>query len=83
MTDADVERAKAIWAEYQRTHDVSDRKGQIVGIDPASGRIWFGPTGKDIMFQQRAAGDHAPLYALTVGFDYYGRKEGRRYSPAS
>lgn len=77
-TAADTERALKLWAEYQRGHDVSARKGQAVGIDPASGRIWFGESDLDISLQQRAAGESAPLYFLRVGSDYYGRKGNRR-----
>jgi hypothetical protein len=83
MTEADRARAMEIWAEYQRTHDVTGRKGQAVGIDPASGKIWFGTDSKDILLQKRAVGDTGPVYVLTVGFDYYQRKEGKRYYPAS
>ena len=37
----DLERAKQIWAEYQKQHDVSDRVGQTAGIDPVRGRVWI------------------------------------------
>ena len=77
-TDADTERARRIWAQYQKQHDVSDRRGQAVGIDPASGRIWFGKSGMDIWKQMDAAGDHALVYLLRVGYDYYVRKGGHR-----
>ena len=77
-TDADTERALAVWTNYQARHDVSARKGQAVGIDPASGRVWFGESDLDICLQQQTAGDAAPLYFLRVGFDYYGRKGSRR-----
>ena len=33
-TEADTAKALQIWADYQRDHDVSDRVGQAVGIDP-------------------------------------------------
>lgn len=33
-TEDDTTRAREIWAEYQKTHDVSDRIEQAVGIDP-------------------------------------------------
>lgn len=38
-TVVDTARAREIWAEYQCQHDVSDRMGQAVGIEPISGRI--------------------------------------------
>jgi hypothetical protein len=73
-TEADSARARQIWADYQRQHDVSDCLGQAVGIDPVSGRVWFGESAKDIMLQQQAEGNWAPLYFLRVGQDYYQRK---------
>jgi hypothetical protein len=42
LTEDDVRRAEAHWADYQRTRDVSDRTGQTVGIDPDTGQVWFG-----------------------------------------
>ena len=76
-TDADTARALQIWADYQQQHDVSDRIGQAVGIDPASGRVWFGESALDIRRQMDAEGIDAPLYLLRVGFDYYLRKGPR------
>jgi hypothetical protein len=73
-TPSDTERALKIWKEYQIHNDVSPRKGQAVGIDANSGRIWFGESSLDITLQQEAAGDESPLYFLRVGHDYYGRK---------
>lgn len=77
-TDAATARAQEIWADYQRQHDVSARKGQAVGIDPVSGRVWFGESIVDISRQLDAEGITAPLLFLRVGSDYYGRKGGRR-----
>lgn len=74
----DLEKAREIWTEYQRQHDVSDRNGQAVGIDPVSGRIWFGRKALDIARQMRAEGIDRPIYCLRVGSDYYRRKEVRR-----
>ena len=73
-TEADPAKARQIWADYQRRHDVSDRQGQAVGIDPVSGRVWFGESAKDIMLQQQADGSWTPLYFLRVGQDFYQRK---------
>ena len=75
---AQLERAKAIWAEYQKQHDVSDRLGQTAGIDPVSGRVWFGASALDIWHQKQAEGIEAPCYYVRVGKDYYYRKGGRR-----
>jgi hypothetical protein len=77
-TEADSARALEIWAEYQRQHDVSPHTGQAVGIDPVSGRVWFGPTAKDIWKQMDQEGIDTPIYCLRVGLNYYGRKGGRR-----
>jgi hypothetical protein len=38
-TEADTVRAEQLWEAYQREHDLSDRHGQVVGIDPDSRRI--------------------------------------------
>ena len=78
LTAADAEKAQAIWAEYQKTHDVSARKGQAVGIDPATGRVWFGPSARDIAHQMQQQAVSAPLVFLRVGYSYYVRKGGRR-----
>jgi hypothetical protein len=77
-TKVDVARAQVIWAEYQKQHDVSARNGQAVGIDPNSGRIWFGESIVDISRQLDAEGIHTPLYFVRVGHDYYYRKGGRQ-----
>jgi hypothetical protein len=78
FTDSQRTHALQIWAEYQKQHDVSDRMGQAVGIDPISGRIWFGESAVDIANQQDAEGDDAPLFFLRVGRGYYWRKGGHR-----
>ena len=78
MTDADVRKAEQIWAEYQKQHDVSDRKGQAVGIDPVSGRVWSGERALDIAGQMRAEGIDRPFYCVRVGYNHYLRKGGHR-----
>ena len=78
MTDADVRKAEQIWAEYQKQHDVSDRKGQAAGIDPVSRRVWFGESIVDITDQLEAEGIVTPLYFVRVGYDYFYRKGGHR-----
>jgi hypothetical protein len=77
-TDEDTNKAEAAWAEYQRLHDVSARHGQAVGIDPISGRVWFGPHGLEVIDAARADGVTTPLLLLRVGYPYYQRKGGRR-----
>ena len=78
LTEADVARAQQIWAQYQKEHDVSNRIGQAAGIDPFSGRVWFGDTGLDIRRQLQAEGIDAPFFCVRVGSDHYWRKGGRR-----
>jgi hypothetical protein len=70
----DIARAQQIWAEYQKTHDVSDRIGQTAAIDPVSGRIWFGESALAIRKQMEAEGIHVLTYLVRVGKDYYYRK---------
>ncbi len=77
-TEAETERATRIWADYQRRHDLTAQRGQAVGIDPASGQVWFGNSAKDIVLRLEADGIRVPLFFLRVGQDYYGRKGGRR-----
>lgn len=74
----DVEKARAVWAEYERTHDLSDRHGQAVGIDADTGRVWFGASATDILSQLKAEGIPKPLFYVRVGSEYYTRKGGRR-----
>jgi len=77
-TETDTQRAKQYWAEYQHQHEVSRRRGQTAGIDPASSRIWFGASAQEIVAQMEAEGVTTPLYFVRVGVDYYLRKGGRR-----
>ncbi len=79
--EADTAKALQIWADYQRQHDVSALVGQTAGIDPVSGRIWFGESATDIWEQMEAEGIDTPLYYTRVGSDYYVRKGGHRWSP--
>ena len=78
LTEADVARAQEIWVEYQKQHDVSDRKGQAVGIDPFSGRVWFGESIIDIGNQLEREGVDRLLFFARVGYKTYYRKGGRR-----
>ena len=74
----DSERAHRYWLEYQRTHDVSEWLGHAVGIDPESGRMWFGRNAIDVVRKRDADGVHAPLFLERVGYPTYCRKGGRR-----
>ena len=81
-TDADTQRAREVWREYQQRHDVSDRRGQAVGIDPASGEVFFGQSAAEIGRRLLDKGWHRPLFFLRVGSDYYAKKVVKRCSPA-
>ena len=75
--ESDSATAKQIWIDYQRQHDLSARIGQTAGIDPRSGRIWFGLSVRDIVSQRDAEGLHSPLYFERVGSDAYLHKGTR------
>jgi hypothetical protein len=74
----DSERARQIWAEYQQQHDVSGVRGQAAGIEPVSGRVWFGASASEIRQQMAGEGIDRPIYCVRVGQDYYLRKGGHR-----
>lgn len=77
-TDEDTARAMKFWDDYQAAHDVSSLRGQTAGIDPETGRVWFGESLADIVDQMEALGARRPLYFVRIGKDYYYRKGGRR-----
>ncbi len=77
-TEADSRKAKHIWAEYQKQHDITDQIGQTAGIDPKSGRIWFGTSIIEIVEHRRAEGLTSPLFFERVGYASYLRKGGRQ-----
>ncbi|HEY1376513.1 MAG TPA: hypothetical protein VGF55_06945 [Gemmataceae bacterium] len=80
-TDADTQRAREFWQEYQKHHDVSDRVGQTVGIDPETGDVHFGETAAEIGKRLLAEGRHKLLYFVRVGSEVYARRHGKRCSP--
>ena len=77
-TQADSHKAKQIWKEYQKQHNLSDRIGQTAGIDPKSRRIWFGSSIRDIVLQRNTEGLHSLLFFQRVGSETYLRKGVRR-----
>lgn len=77
-TQADSNRAQEIWSDYQQHHDLSEKAGQTAGIDPASGRIWFGQSIQDVIAQRDAAASEAPLFFVRVGSATYYRKGAHR-----
>jgi hypothetical protein len=76
-TDEDIERADRAWDEYQQAHDLRDRVGQTAGVDPETGRVWFGESIGDVAVQREAEGLSTPLFFYRVGYSTYYRK-GRR-----
>jgi len=75
--ETDSAKAKQIWAEYQQQHDLSGRIGKTAGIDPRSGRIWFGESIRDIVSQRDAEGLDSPLFFERVGSEAYLHKGNR------
>ncbi len=78
LTPAEIVRAKAIWQEYQTTHDLSDRLGQVAGIDPSSGRVWVAAWFDEIAERRAAEGRSGPLFLARIGSPTALRKGGRR-----
>ena len=76
--ESESAKAKQFWLDYQRQHDLSGHIGQTAGIDPRSGRIWFGGSVRDIVAQRDAEGLHSPLYFERVGSEAYLHKGSRR-----
>jgi hypothetical protein len=77
-TEADSKRAQEIWSEYQQHHDLAGKVGLTAGIDPVSGRIWFGDSIEDVIAERDADGSEAPLFFMRVGSATYYRKGGHR-----
>ena len=77
-TEAESQRAEAIWSEYQQQHDLSAKTGQTAGIDPASGCVWLGDSVQEVIAQRDADGRDAPLFFVRVGSAAYYRKGGHR-----
>lgn len=73
-SESDSHKAKQVWVEYQRQHDLSARIGQTAGIDPHSGRVWFGESIPDIVSQRDAEGLDSPLFFERVGSATYFQK---------
>ena len=78
ITEDAARRAERLWEEYQQSHDLTEQVGQTAGIDPDTGRIWFGASILDVADQRDADGVHRPLHFVRIGSDTYFRKWGRR-----
>lgn len=77
-TKADSRKCKQIWAEYQEQYDITDHIGQTAGIDPKSGRIWFGDSALEIVKKRETESLTSPLFFERVGYEAYLWKGGRR-----
>ena len=77
-SQAESNRARKIWSDYEQLHDLSEKAGQTAGIDPTSGRIWFGPSIQDVIAQRDAVASDAPLFFVRIGSPTYYRKGGHR-----
>ncbi len=73
-TEGDSHKAKHIWTEYQKQHDITERIGQTAGIDPKTGQVWFGDSALEIVQQRLAEGLTSPLFFERVGYVSYLRK---------
>lgn len=78
LTTDDIADAKRIWAEYQQTHDLSDHKGEMAGIDPATGEVWLGEWITDIVAERAEKSLSSPLFFERIGYATGLRKGGRR-----
>ena len=78
LTESQQQEARRIWAEYQKSHDLSGRKGQIAGIHPHTGQVWIGEWFTDVVAQRDQAGISDPLWFERIGYRAAIRKGGRR-----
>jgi hypothetical protein len=78
LTADDIAAAKTIWRDYQQEHDLSDRKGEMAGIDPTTGEVWLGEWITDIVDERDAKGLTSPLFFERIGYPTALRKGGRR-----
>ena len=61
-TEADSRKCKRIWKKKKKQHDITERIGQTAGIDPKSGRIWFGDSALEIVKKRETEGLTSPLF---------------------
>lgn len=74
----DVDKAKEVWAEYERTHDLRGMEQMAVGIDPDSGEVHFGKSMADIVERLDREGRFRPLFYRWVNDSSYYHLGGRR-----
>ena len=76
-TEADSDKSRQIWKDYQKQHDLSDQIGHTAGIDPRTGRIWFGESIRDVVEKRDVEGVSSPLFFERIGSQTYVFKGGR------
>jgi hypothetical protein len=74
----DVEKAKRIWDEYERTHDLCGMEKLAVGIDPETGEVHFGKSMAEIGDRLKREGRFKPLFYRWVNDPAYYHFGGRR-----
>lgn len=74
----DTARAKEIWEEYARTHDLTGQDRKAVGIDPSTGEVFLGSSAKEIIANLQKDGRFRPLFFRWVNDPYYFRRGHRR-----
>lgn len=67
LTNDERTTAETIWEEFQSVHDLSERNGEIAGIDPHSGKVWIGEWFDDVIAQRDADGIDRPLLFQRIG----------------
>jgi hypothetical protein len=72
----DAEKALEFWREYENSHDLSDRIGQAVGIDPDEREVHFGRSAAEIAKRLIGEGRFRPLFFIRVGYPTYAKKVG-------
>jgi hypothetical protein len=76
--ESDTEKARNIWLEFQKQHDLSASVGKTAGIDPNTGHVWIGESIQDVITQRNADGVDSPLFFERCGSQTYYRKGARR-----
>lgn len=76
--ESDTVKVQQIWDQYQKDHDLSDKTGQTVGIDPQSGRVWIGRSIHEVLAERDSEGVSALLFFERIGAPTYYRKGARR-----
>ena len=74
----DTDKAKQIWSEYERTHDLSGMQLLAVGIDPETGEVHFGESMHEIGDRLEREGRFKPLFYRWVNDPYYFHRGARR-----